>query len=543
MSNLIIVQGVVVLVVFFIYRLFFRKESEFLPLPPGPKPIPILGNIRDAPSPDVPEFEHWLSYKDKYGPIISITVLGQTSVMIFNKAACIELLEKSSLKTASRPQMNFLNMCGYDRWLSLMPYNNQHRLYRKLIHQQIGTKRLSTQYVDIQDVESKRLLLRVLVDPQHLFRHIRTEAAAIILKLTHGYSTELFKPDPLVELKQQILNNTSAAMIPFHWAVDILPVFAHLPEWFPGTSFKRLAREWKGLMNTAADITYNFAKEQMGKDSYQPSYTSKLISAFEKDGRELDEETAEAIKWTASVLFAGGAETTVATLMAFVLGMVLNPEVQQKAQEEIDRVVGLDRLPDISDEENLPYVRGVAKEALRFFPVLPMGIPHEAGEEIAFRGYRIPKGAFIRPCVWWFMNDPKTHANPSSYDPERYLEPRNEPDPMDGFGYGRRICPGRYFAQESLFFTVSRTLAVFNIGKAMHEGKPVDFEPKHSTTGQMDHPEEFLYSIVPRSEKHAEMIRRVEIDHPWGGSSGETIQGNTIFDKFKADCEARSRNY
>ncbi|KAL7946416.1 cytochrome P450 [Trichoderma barbatum] len=534
MSNFILLQGAVILIGILVYSLFFRKNREdLLPLPPGPKPLPILGNIRDAPPPGVPEFEHWLSFKDKYGPISSMRVLGRTLIIVHDKDAIIELLEKQSLKTASRPQMEFVRLCGYDRWLSVMPYNDDHRMYRKFIHQQIGTKILASRYADIQDIESKRFLLRVLINPNDLFRHIKTEAAAMILKLTYGYAIELYKPDPLVNLIEQVMINASEAIVPLKWPVDIFPALAHLPDWFPGAGFKRLARERRALIDASADIPLDFVKEQMERGTHQQSYTSKLIDVFNIDGKDAEEKAAEVIRWTSAVVFAGGADTTVASLMAFVLGMVLNPDVQQKAQEEIDRVVGTDRLPSASDEENLPYVNGVIKEALRFFPVLPMGIPHEAAEEMTIRGYRIPKGAYIRSCVWWFLNDPKTYAEPWKFAPERYLEPRNEPDPTDAFGYGRRVCPGKYLAQENLFITVSRTLAVFTLGKAVHEGKPVGFEPKHSTIGGLDHPVEFPYSIVPRSEKHAELIRRVEVDHPWEGSSSEFLQANSILDKFK----------
>lgn len=175
MSNFAIAQGIIVLIGILVYSLFFRKKREvLLPLPPGPKPLPILGNIRDVPAPGQPEYEYWLSLKEKYGPINSTTVLGHTQVFIYDRAAITELLEKSSLKTASRPQMDFLDLCGYDRWLSIMRYNTQHKFFRKIIHQQIGTKLLSTQYIDIQDVESKRFLLRALLDPTHLFRHAKT---------------------------------------------------------------------------------------------------------------------------------------------------------------------------------------------------------------------------------------------------------------------------------------------------------------------------------------------------------------------------------
>lgn len=175
MSGVAIAQGIIVLISIIIYQIFFRKKPGLLlPLPPGPNPLPLLGNILDGPPSRTPEYQHWLSFKDKYGPISSITVLGQTAVIVHDKEAITELLEKASLKTSSRPQFKFSNMCGFDKYLTLLQYDDQFRLYRKLIHQQIGTKHLASQYADIQDVESKRFLLQVLTDPLNLFDHIRT---------------------------------------------------------------------------------------------------------------------------------------------------------------------------------------------------------------------------------------------------------------------------------------------------------------------------------------------------------------------------------
>lgn len=174
MSNFILAQISIVLV-FVVYRLFFRKKQDLLPLPPGPKPLPLVGNIKDLPPPGVPEFEHWLTFKDKYGPVSSVTVLGQTMVILHDKAAVIELLEKSSLKTSGRPIFFFgAEMCGYGGFMPTMQYNDLYRQHRKFIHQQMGTKILASRFNDVQDIESKRLLLRTLKDPKNFFEHIKT---------------------------------------------------------------------------------------------------------------------------------------------------------------------------------------------------------------------------------------------------------------------------------------------------------------------------------------------------------------------------------
>jgi cytochrome P450 len=80
--------------------------------------------------------------------------------------------------------------------------------------------------------------------------------------------------------------------------------------------------------------------------------------------------------------------------------MTVSPEVQKRAQEEIDRVVGTDRLPTVADRENLPYVDAVVKEVLRWHPVAPMGLPHRSTEDDICNGYLIPKGAMLFANVW-----------------------------------------------------------------------------------------------------------------------------------------------
>jgi len=80
--------------------------------------------------------------------------------------------------------------------------------------------------------------------------------------------------------------------------------------------------------------------------------------------------------------------------------MSRNPEVQKRAQQEIDRVVGTDRLPDSGDRINLPYVDAIVKEVLRWHPIGPMGVPHVATQDDVYGGYLIPKGAMLLPAVW-----------------------------------------------------------------------------------------------------------------------------------------------
>ena len=109
-------------------------------------------------------------------------------------------------------------------------------------------------------------------------------------------------------------------------------------------------------------------------------------------------------------------------MTTFFLAMVLHPQVQLKAREEIDRVVGDNRLPTVRDRENLPYIEAVLKEVFRFHPIAPMGLPHLVTEDDFYEGYLIPKGAIIVPNIWFVPtllalphSTPDINASPSKH--------------------------------------------------------------------------------------------------------------------------------
>jgi cytochrome P450 len=402
-------------------------------------------------------------------------------------------------------------MCGWEHFLSSLPYSKGFRAYRKNIHGLLGTKEAVERFYGLQELEVRRFLFRVLEKPDDLLRQCRTEAGAIILKIAYGYTIEPFKPDPLVTLADEALEQFSQATVPGTWLVDVIPFLRYLPDWFPGTEFKRTARHWKSTANELVDKPYGFVKQKMAQGTNVPSYLSKLLQ-----NRIQDSEDDFVAKWSAASLYAGGADTTVSSISCFFLAMTLYPEVQRKAQEEIDLVVGTDRLPSFKDREKLPFVDAIFKEVLRWHPVAPMGVPHMTTEDDVFEGYVIPKGAVLLPNIWAFTHDPETFHEPMTFKPERFLGPTSEPDPHTlVFGFGRRVCPGRVLADSSLYLSIAQSLAVFNISKTVDEnGREVEpvvqFLP-----GIISHPLPFKTSLEPRSSKHKELIQSLEQEHPW----------------------------
>lgn len=234
-------------------------------------------------------------------------------------------------------------------------------------------------------------------------------------------------------------------------------------------------------------------------------------------------------------------------MSAFFLAMTLHPEAQRQAQEEIDRVVGNARLPDFGDRDSLPYIEAVFKETFRWHALAPLAIPHQTTADDIYEGYTIPKGAIILPNIWyilhspflfavyfkiadpiisrWFTHDPDVYSTPDKFLPSRFLGPTPAPDPTNFvFGFGRRSCPGQQLAESSVWLTVARSLAVFDISKGLDEkGREVEPEVRFSP-GVVSHPAPFLAHIVPRSSRHENLVRLVETLHPWQEASARELR-------------------
>ena len=200
--------------------------------------------------------------------------------------------------------------------------------------------------------------------------------------------------------------------------------------------------------------------------------------------------------------------------------MLLFPEVQRKAQEHIDVVCGDSRLPTMEDEPNLPYVRCLIKETLRWMPTTILGaVPHATTQDDTYKGYFIPKGAGVVNNVWSVNNDVRRAVNPRQFNPDRYKDDElglydsaSNPDgtkrDMFTFGAGRRVCPGMHVAERSLFLGMSRLLWAFNISpKLDNAGKPLLPDQDKLTQGFVCMPEPYECNVTPRSEHRAKLVR------------------------------------
>ncbi|KAJ4289086.1 hypothetical protein N0V90_011428 [Kalmusia sp. IMI 367209] len=510
--------GIFGLFVAYAIRRLVQGDGNGRPLPPGPKGVPVLGNVNDMPKPGVLECHHWLEHKDLYGPISSVTVLGQTMVIINDPKIVFELLRDRSNIHSSRPHQNFsCDLVGWKNATAMTPYNDYWKIQRKNIAK-VASSNVSVSVFDrVQEEEAAHFLMNVLAAPDKLFEHIRTEAGTVILKITYGYTAKNRGQDPLVDLAGKAMWTFAESTVPGKWAVDIFPFLKYLPEGFPGTAYRKTGREMHKILSDCAEKPYAFVKQQMRENRAKTSFLSQAIETIGAD------EYMEFVhKWTALALFTGGADTTVSSLMTFFLAMTLYPEVQKKAQEELDRVIGIGRLAVAADKDSLPYINAVMLETHRWHPVTPMGLPHTSDAEDVCKGYRIPKGAMLLANTWWFTHDPAVYPEPMKFNPDRFMKTAThepEPDPRNFiFGYGRRICPGRYVADNALFITIAQSLQVFQI-KPTDVIPEVKFEP-----GIISHPVPYKTNITPRSPAHKELIEKSEEKYPWEESDAKELE-------------------
>ncbi|TFK32278.1 cytochrome P450 [Crucibulum laeve] len=488
---------------FILQRILFRRSTG--PLPPGPKKVPLLGNLLDMPSER--EWFTFADWGDKWGDIISVSVFGQQFIILSSAKAAIDMLDKKSSIYSDRPVMQMGGeLVGWKNTLVLVPYGDRFRNYRKLFHQLIGSHSAMEQFHPVEEKETHRFLKRLLSKPNDLAEHVRKTAGAIILRISHGYEVEE-QDDPFVTLADVATEQFSLSTAPGGFLVNLVPALRHIPAWVPGAGFQKTASTWAKTLNEMVDRPHMFVKQQMTTGKADISFTSKLL---DEPGVTLEREFE--IKWSAGSLYSGGADTTVSAIYAFFKAMALHPDAQAKAQEELDAVVGNDRLPSFSDRERLPYINALVLEVLRWHSVTPTGVPHRVMEDNIHDGYLIPKGALVITNIWKMLHDPKVYSEPMSFRPERFLGPESEreQDPRDVcFGFGRRICPGRVLADASVFISCAMSLSTFNISKYSENGIVV--EPTvDQTTGTISHPTHFQCTIKPRSQKAVALINSDE---------------------------------
>ncbi|KAH7923393.1 cytochrome P450 [Leucogyrophana mollusca] len=423
-----------------------------LPLPPGPRGLPLIGNILD-----IDPARPWLTYNvwaERYGDIVYSSILGQRFIVISSAKVAKALFEQRSSIYSDRMAATLFKLFGANFITAFLGYTDEWRLHQKLFHLTLHPK-ATEKYQDMY-LEGVRELVVNLLDgfmdaTDELEGHLTTFSAALIMAITYGYKVTS-RDDPIVNRIRRLADILVTEMsLERAMLFAVFPSLLHLPSWVPGMAFKGKTASTRNLAAEVKDVPFKFVKEQMAAGTYTHSMVSDLLQNYEDT---IDGELEHAIKDTAATVYLAGAETTSATLLVFILAMVLYPEVQERARAEIDAVVGRDALPGFEHRSSLPYIEAILRETMRWYPVAPLGMPHATSTSDSYDGYYIPKGSVVMLNVWG-MSRPSSDPDAARFDPDRHLLPNGQlsPDVNNApvFGLGRRACPGRFFAEGSMW--------------------------------------------------------------------------------------------
>ncbi|KAH9959806.1 cytochrome P450 [Russula dissimulans] len=477
----------------------FRTRRHALPFPPGPKGLPIIGNALDMPNKNA-----WLTYSRwgrKYdSDIVHAEFLG-THVIVLNSAKAVhELFEKRSSIYSDRPPLPSLTHLIRMSWnIAFLPYGPRWRTWRKVFHEYFHPN-ASRQYRPQELKAARQLLENLLRTPEQYGHHLRFMSGQVIMGIAYGINIAP-RDDPYVSLAESALHAIEAASIK-GWTFDMLPFYMRLPWWVPGAGFKKEAARLAPEVDEMVNKPYQTVKDALAAGVAVPSVAASMITNLREKPSHEDELTSKAVPAT---MYIGGADTTAAALLTFFLAMVLHPDAQKRAQKEIDSVVGSGRLPDFDDEKSLPYVSAMVEEVLRWHPVAPIAVPHRLVKDDVYDGYFLPAGSIVIGNAWAMLHDESVFPEPSQFRPERFLDPKVKP--LDaGFGFGRRICPGRFMARSSMWIAIASVLAVYDISPVI-DGNGVPQIPKEEyTEGIVSYPAEFACTIRPRSNQAEGLI-------------------------------------
>ncbi|KAL5483173.1 hypothetical protein ACEPAI_8402 [Sanghuangporus weigelae] len=447
-------------------RLLLQKRRK---LPPGPPRLPVLGNALQ-----IPTTQPWKTFADwgkLYGPVTFAEALGRPMIIINSVTAARDLMDKKGAIFSNRPNMPVLEMIGWGVTLPLLQHGSvQQRKQRRLMQEYLGPSAIRS-FDCVLEKRVRKFLEQLLVSPDDFHKDTLGHVASIILEAVYGHEASC-KPsdDPLIRVNMRALKLIVATGNIGSTIIDLFPFLRHLPAWLPGMGLKRKILQARDSSQLAFTLPFEEAKSRKDSGVANPALLYKVLDKYKTTSDISCHE--EDIKTFTGTFYLSGTETTATAITAFFLMMVRNQEVQKRAQEEIDRTIGLDRLPLLDDRASFPFIDCLIKEVLRIHPPAPLGLPHQSTQRDEYCGWDIPGKSMVIPNIWHMMKDEENFIEPEKFNPDRHLTrsggKRSDDtalhDPIASvFGFGRRVCPGRAFAESVIWITISNVLAAFTI--------------------------------------------------------------------------------
>ncbi|KAF5379770.1 hypothetical protein D9615_005723 [Tricholomella constricta] len=474
--------------------------------PPGPQPHPFIGHFFQ-----IPRQKAWRYYEKlsgQYGPILGLS-LGFKDIVVLNDANdAEELLGRRSANYSSRPPLIYAGKYQSNNKRLLLMMNDENLKKQRNAFLQMLQPRVLGGYEPIQETESLILLHSLLTNPSQPAFHTSRFSSAIVFALTYG---DRISDDDINGI-MTILFNFIRNALPGAHLVDIFPVLDKLPDFLSpwrAEALKNAREEVKLFGRLVTDVKKKMENLHIDIECFAArlwDQQAKLNLDFEDVAR------------IAGTSFGAGTDTTDATVQWFLIAMVLYPHTLKKAQEEIDAALGGDEetIPSFSMIRQLPYCAALVKEVFRWAPPAPACFPHYSEADDVYKGYVIKANTTVIPCIWSMHRNEDEYPSPEQFLPERFLRKDWVPtfeSLTEGhytFGFGRRKCPAYNLASKSVWIALVRLIWAFDIIPALDaNGVPILPDPSDCTSGMSSRPVALPVQIKPRSEKRAQLIKRL----------------------------------
>ncbi|XP_069602795.1 cytochrome P450 2A13-like isoform X2 [Ranitomeya imitator] len=473
--------------------IMWAENGKRKKMPPGPTPLPLLGNILQL---NMKELHMSLKKLGKvYGDIFTVH-LGPKPVVVLHGYDVMKeaLVDRADVFTnrAKIPSANFL-FKGYGVMLSNGERWKQLRRFSLTTMRNFGMGKRSVEE-RIQE-ESRCLsdefkkLKGSSFDPTYL---LTLAVANVICSIVFGerfeYEDEKFL-SLLAMLKEsfKILNSSTG---------QLLNSFSQILLHVPGPHQKA----FNNIFTIKKFVMDKVKEHQETLDLNCPrDFIDCFLIKMEEDKKIPNTEFHfENLFATVMNLFFAGTETTSITLRIGLRILLKHPDVLAKLQKEIDLVVGQNRCPSVEDRSEMPYTDAVIYEIQRCGDIAPLGAPHATAETTIFRGYTIPKDTTVFPLLTSVLMDPKYFKNPEKFDPDRFLNKTGGLQKIDAFipfSTGKRICLGEGMAKMEIFLFLTFILQNFNL-KSDEDPSSIDLSPLPNSNGIIPRP--YNIQLVPR---------------------------------------------
>nr|AKI33874.1 cytochrome P450 76AD1-like protein [Seguieria aculeata] len=433
-------------------------------LPPGPKPLPIIGNLHElGESPH----RYLADLARTYGPLMSLKFGSITTIVVSSSVVAKEMFQKHDLSVSSRKVPAAVRANDHDKFsIAWLPVSPKWRNLRKIsaIHL------FSTQRLDGSQSLRQAKVLELL---DYVKGCCKAEEAVDVGEAAFTTSLNLLSNTFFSFDLASYSSSASGEFKDLVWRIMEEIGKPNLSDCFPALGFISALSVNRQLMGYGNKLNELFAEiiEKRLRDPSSAAAAARggdvldtLLKLMKKDDSEL---SLDDIKHLLMDFFTAGTDTTSSTLEWAMTELLHNPQKMAKAQAELEQVQGKDSvLVQESDISKLPYLQAIVKETLRMHPPTVFLLPRKADTDVELYGYVVPKDAQILVNVLAIGRDTNTWENPDVFSPERFLGREIDMKGQDfgfiAFGAGRRICPGLTLAYRMLNLMLGTLIKNFN---------------------------------------------------------------------------------